>query len=188
MPDKSTRDVLVRAGVELLERGGSADIGLREIARHAGVSHGAPRRWFPTHKALLSAIAAVGLRDFSAAVVGAAGTATGREAITRATRAYVDFAVDRPAMFTLIFRHDLLDGGGADLRGISQPLIDWFRDRLDIADQAERELTAAALWTGVHGTAVLTTTGAFALASPRTPPYAVLDAAIEVAFDRPSRD
>src|SRR5690606_21343333 len=62
MPD-SLRERLVDTGVELLERDGVGGLGLRAIARAAGVSHGAPRRWFPTHAALLAAIAARGFGD-----------------------------------------------------------------------------------------------------------------------------
>lgn len=56
----STRGRLVDAGVELLEEGGIAAVGLRAITRAAGVSHGAPRRHFPTHVSLLAAIADAG--------------------------------------------------------------------------------------------------------------------------------
>src|SRR3954467_13102434 len=46
---------LVAAGVELLAEAGTDALTLREIARRAGVSHGAPRRYFPTHHALRAA-------------------------------------------------------------------------------------------------------------------------------------
>ncbi|MEU0061112.1 helix-turn-helix domain-containing protein, partial [Streptomyces sp. NPDC006334] len=46
-PDLRTR--LVDVGVELLAEQGVDALTLREIARRAGVSHGAPRRHFPTH-------------------------------------------------------------------------------------------------------------------------------------------
>ncbi|MGC1214378.1 MAG: helix-turn-helix domain-containing protein, partial [Micromonospora sp.] len=59
-PDSSLRARLVEVGVDLLEREGTQALTLREIARRAGVSHGAPRRYFPTHFALLAAIAQVG--------------------------------------------------------------------------------------------------------------------------------
>ncbi|MER6694506.1 TetR/AcrR family transcriptional regulator, partial [Streptomyces minutiscleroticus] len=55
--------------------GGTASLGLREIARRAGVSHGAPRRYFPTHHALLPAIAHRGFADLAARFEAAAGGA-----------------------------------------------------------------------------------------------------------------
>ena len=45
----SVRDRLVSVGTELLEEHGLAGISLRSIAGAAGVSHGAPRRHFPTY-------------------------------------------------------------------------------------------------------------------------------------------
>ena len=59
------RDRLVLAGVELLEEEGLAALSLRAITRRVGVSHGAPRRYFPTHNSLLAAIAATGLADLA---------------------------------------------------------------------------------------------------------------------------
>src|SRR5690348_5720240 len=52
--DEPVRERLVSAGVGLLEEVGAAQLALRAIAREAGVSHGAPRRYFPTHNALLA--------------------------------------------------------------------------------------------------------------------------------------
>ncbi|MGD3110816.1 TetR/AcrR family transcriptional regulator, partial [Streptomyces sp. YGL11-2] len=61
--DASLRERLIDVGVDLVTTDGPAALGLREIARRAGVSHGAPRRYFPTHRALLSAIARRGFAE-----------------------------------------------------------------------------------------------------------------------------
>ncbi|GAB2651088.1 TetR/AcrR family transcriptional regulator [Prescottella soli] len=161
---QDTRSALVRAGVELLEESDSADIGLREIARRAGVSHGAPRRWFPTHRSLLAAIAEVGLQDLSAALVTAAEQPENR--LVSVATTYVDFAGRRPAMFTLIFRHDLLAGSGAELRNVSRPLFQWLVQLIEQStDARDPEGSAAALWVGIHGIAVLSSTGSLGLAT-----------------------
>ncbi|MEU1984803.1 TetR/AcrR family transcriptional regulator [Nocardia sp. NPDC019395] len=168
MTVSGTREALVAAGIELLEETGSTDIGLREIARRAGVSHGAPRRWFPTHKTLLATIADDGLRDLARALGEADGTD-----ITAVASAYVEFARARPAMFTLIFRHDLLEGSGMGLRTVSKPLFDGLVASIGTAHRdrdRDRDpiTTATALWAGIHGIAVLSTTGALQLAAPGT--------------------
>ena len=62
VPDEPLRDRLVRAGAALLAEEGASGVTLRAIARGAGVSHGAPRRYFPTRTALLSAVAAQGFQ------------------------------------------------------------------------------------------------------------------------------
>ncbi|WP_370654776.1 TetR/AcrR family transcriptional regulator [Prescottella sp. R16] len=153
------------AGVELLEESGDPNIGLREIARRAGVSHGAPRRWFPTHRSLLAAIADVGLRDLAGELAATAERSD--HAVTEVARTYVDFAVRRPAMFTLMFRHDLLEGAGAELRNVSRPLFRWLVTLIENgAGVDDADASAATLWVGVHGIAVLASTGSLGLAIP----------------------
>src|SRR5688500_19561214 len=71
MPDLRAR--LVQVGVSLLTRDGPQALSLREIARQAGVSHGAPRRYFPTHQALLAAIARQGYHQLGLQIATAIG-------------------------------------------------------------------------------------------------------------------
>ncbi len=138
METGDVRELLIDAGIELLERGD--DVGLRAITRQAGVSHGAPRRHFPTHAALLAAMSKRGFADLAARL----DTSTGIEQLARR---YVTFAIERPAMFGLMFRHDLLAGSGENLRAVSRPLFDRL---VDIAGSA-----ALPLWANVHGIATL---------------------------------
>ncbi|MFF3644771.1 TetR/AcrR family transcriptional regulator [Streptomyces sp. NPDC002564] len=81
--DAGLRARLVDVGVELVTAEGVQALTLREIARRAGVSHGAPRRHFPTHGELLSAIARRGFAELAAvageAVGGAVGEGTDRD-------------------------------------------------------------------------------------------------------------
>lgn len=162
---EDTRSALVRAGIELLEETGSADVGLRAIARRAGVSHGAPRRWFPTHRSLLAGIAEVGLHDLAEALK-TADLASDHD-LVEIGLAYVDFAQRRPAMFTLIFRHDLLEGSGAELRNASRPLYEWLVSVIQKSGRTtDPERVAASLWVALHGIAVLSSTGALELTIP----------------------
>src|SRR3954453_892756 len=108
-PVRPLRERLIDVGAALVLAEGAASVGLREIARRAGVSHGAPRRYFPTHHALLSAIGRRGFEDlagmFEAAV---ADTSTPRAQLEALARAYVGYALERRGMFELMWRHDLL--------------------------------------------------------------------------------
>ncbi|MBT0770469.1 TetR/AcrR family transcriptional regulator [Kineosporia sp. J2-2] len=148
----------MRAGVELLETSGPESLGLREIARRAGVSHGAPRRWFPTRQQLLAAIAREGLGDLTAVLteaLDAAGPVP--ERLLAAAHAYVGFARERPGMFRLIFRHDLLSGSGYALRELSVPLLGQLVGVITAGyptmdDARERGVL---LWTHVHGIATV---------------------------------
>lgn len=167
--EKGLRARLVAAGVELLARDGVHALGLREIARQAGVSHGAPRRYFPSHRELLAAIARHGfgrLTDTLAAADALAATdgLPPRERLTGLARAHLRFAAANPGMFELMFRHDLLEGSGADLRSTSVPL---FRTVARLVGEAcpERDAatTAVALLTNLHGLAQLRAWGSLRL-------------------------
>ncbi|MEU1208186.1 TetR/AcrR family transcriptional regulator [Nocardia sp. NPDC005825] len=158
-PAEPLRERLVTAGVAMLEEVGAAELGLRAIAREAGVSHGAPRRYFPTHNALLAAVAARGYADLRTEI-DAVGGDTPEERVRRNCLAYIRFATARPEMFTLMFRHDLLEGAGGNLRVTwSLPLFDRWRQLVaDCAgpgadDRAGEQ--ALGLWTQLHGIAVV---------------------------------
>ncbi|WP_405063591.1 TetR/AcrR family transcriptional regulator [Kribbella sp. NBC_01505] len=157
MTEIPLRDRLVQAGVELLESEGLANLSLRAITRRTGVSHGAPRRHFPTHNALLAAIAATGLTDL-AARLALPSTGSPEDLLVTAATRYLDFAAERPGMFDLIFRHDLLEGAGGNLRAQSLPLLKTFTDLIAQAHPTDAPLRAVALWTNLHGLTTLRAT------------------------------
>ncbi|MER7578729.1 TetR/AcrR family transcriptional regulator [Kitasatospora sp. NPDC097691] len=168
--DRDLRARLVAAGVELVATGGVQALGLREIARHAGVSHGAPRRYFPTHRELLAAIARDGFGRLTDALAGADALAVGTGAGARGrldalARAYLGFAAADPGMFELMFRHDLLEGSGAELRRTTVPL---FRTFVGLVAELhpgsdDPAVATAALWSNLHGLAQLRAWGSLRL-------------------------
>lgn len=97
-------ELLDRAEVVLRERGIDA-LSLRELARDAGVSHGAPRSHFVDRQALLDALAERGfLRLIDEVTTARAQAADDHVAALRAVgAAYLDFAVDDPALVELMF-------------------------------------------------------------------------------------
>ncbi|MFI9321956.1 TetR/AcrR family transcriptional regulator [Kitasatospora aureofaciens] len=170
--DGDLRARLVAAGVELVTREGVHALGLREIARHAGVSHGAPRRHFPTHRELLAAVARQGFGRLTDSLAGADALAvtTGGDARTRIealARAYLGFAAANPGMFELMFRHDLLEGSGSELRRTTMPLFLTFVGLVAEVHPWCDDPTAAtaALWANLHGLAQLRASGSLRLAT-----------------------
>src|ERR1700722_6258232 len=101
---------LLEAAERVLERDGLAGLTLRAVAREAGVSHAAPTHHFGDLTGLVSELAAVGYRQFSAAMTAAAtaGTSLTEKATVRA-KAYVAFAQAHPGMYGLMFRAERLD-------------------------------------------------------------------------------
>jgi AcrR family transcriptional regulator len=144
----------------ILERDGIQALTLRAAARAAGVSHAAPANHFGDLSGLLSELAAVGFRRFSAML--AAARATGDDPASGAKamgQAYVTFARAHPNLFVLMFRSERLD--------TTRPAL---RDAMDAAAQALRSASvtpgsapsplravaqAAARWSLVHGFAML---------------------------------
>lgn len=182
--EKGLRARLVAVGVDLVLSEGQSAVSLREIARRAGVSHGAPRRYFPTHVDLLSAIAREGFADLTARVEETMRYVDPdpRTRLTALARTYLDFAAAHRGMFELMFRHDLLDSGRLRLRETSLPL---FVVLADLVAQVRRPtdapapVLAGALWANLHGIAQLWAWGSLPLATGVTEDDAVLRAALD---------
>ncbi|MFC7959075.1 TetR/AcrR family transcriptional regulator [Rhodococcoides kroppenstedtii] len=145
------RDELVQAGVELLEKQGLAALTQRRIANQVGVSHGAPRHYFPTYASLLAAIARVGVDDLDAIIATNLAIDDVRTALTSTCIGVVEFAVQRPAMFELIGRHDLLDGAGENLRATTGRWLERVTARIGEARPGADQRHGLALWAGVQG-------------------------------------
>ncbi|MFE0173105.1 TetR/AcrR family transcriptional regulator [Streptomyces sp. NPDC059002] len=177
---------LVTVGVELLATRGVQALSLREIARAAGVSHGAPRRYFPTHASLLSAIARQGFTDLAEQAEQAVGgsAADPRARLMALGRAYLAFAAEHSGMFELMFRHDLLENSGLGLRETSLPLFDALVGLVAEARPASAagpgaRIVAGALWANLHGIAQLWGWGSLRLASGADDVDALLAAALD---------
>lgn len=144
---EGTRGRLVAAGVAIVDERGFRDVGIRAVAASVGISHGAPRRYFATLDALLAAIAAEGVADLDAVLRPAIDVGVGDAAV-----AYWRFANERPGMFELIFRHDVLAGAGGRLRETTGTWLGALADQIGDAEQA------VTCWSAVHGLCVLAAT------------------------------
>ncbi|MET9149605.1 TetR/AcrR family transcriptional regulator [Streptomyces sp. NPDC004042] len=170
-PEKSPgglRERLVDVGVDLVAEQGAQALTLREIARRAGVSHGAPRRHFPTHLELLSAIARRGFEELAARARTATAdpAAHPRDQLAALGRVYLDFALGHRGMYDLMFRHDLLESGQLGLRDTSLPLFATLVDLVGrVRPGADARTVAASLWAALHGIAQLWRWGSLQLAT-----------------------
>ncbi|MFF6787799.1 TetR/AcrR family transcriptional regulator [Streptomyces filamentosus] len=179
------RGRLVAAGVALVDAEGAQALTLREIARRAGVSHGAPRRWFPTHLDLLSAIAREGFAELAARVAEADREADRADAGARArvealAGVYLAYAADRRGMYELMFRHDLLESGRLGLRGTSLPLFGRLTALVaELRPGVDPVTAAGALWANLHGLAQLRHWGSLSLATGSDDPGPLVRAALD---------
>jgi len=170
-PDAPLRERLVDATLELLANDGLESITLRAIARHAGVSHGAPLRPFSSLADLLAEVAAHGFRLLHTSLAEAADAlAPGAGSIARmraAAGAYVRTAVAHDALFGLMFRPDTIDIENAHFQRDSARAFDLLANIVRAAQDAgwhadrDTRLLAGIVWAKVHGLATLWASGAF---------------------------
>ncbi|WP_406196305.1 TetR/AcrR family transcriptional regulator [Kitasatospora sp. NBC_01560] len=94
-------EALVTAAFEVLDEAGPGAVGMREVARRAGVSAGAPFRHFADRQALLTALADRVLADFEqwqrAEVEGSTGVA-----LRAVGLGFVRYALLHPHRFELV--------------------------------------------------------------------------------------
>jgi AcrR family transcriptional regulator len=157
------REALLKATLELIGTDGIGAVSLRQVARAAGVSPGAPYHHFPDRAALLTALADEGFRLLAAALTEAraavAGPTEGLEAILNA---YVEFAKANPAYFRLMFRPELTqphksesgaEAGEAAFAVLADTVAECVAKKLVRAD--DMNVLAITMWSLVHGYASL---------------------------------
>lgn len=134
MPDRpfhhgNLRAVLLDQAETVLRERGIDALSLRELAREAGVSHGAPRSHFIDRNALLDAMAERGFIRLADEIREAASAAPEDHArvLRAAASAYVTFAVRQPALLDLMFAAKVDDPSEA-VRGAAQRLFDTLAD------------------------------------------------------------
>jgi AcrR family transcriptional regulator len=108
------RHVLIDAALKLAEEGGPEAVSVREAARRAGVSPGAPFRHFDSRAALMTAVAEEAQRRFRGEIEAALKGAPAGDPLKRFRAfglAYLRWAIKNPAHFEIIssgrhFDHD----------------------------------------------------------------------------------
>lgn len=110
----SLRTTLIEEGRRLLLEEGPQAVTLRELARRAGVSHGAHQRHFQDRNALLDAIAARGFEELADQLEAAHAPGTPESRLQEYARVHVGFSAANGPLIELMFSRP---GGGSDHRG-----------------------------------------------------------------------
>jgi AcrR family transcriptional regulator len=159
------RDALLEAAERVLERDGLSGLTLRAVAREAGVSHAAPTHHFGDLTGLVSELAAIGFRQFNAAMTAAsaAGTLPVEKAMAPA-KAYVVYAQAHPGMYGLMFRAERLDmtrpslheAASASFAGLAGAIGASRHEQIhEEALSLEQAAAIARAWSLVHGFTML---------------------------------
>jgi AcrR family transcriptional regulator len=171
------------ASLQLIDEQGMDALSLREVARRAGVTHGAPYHHFHDKAELLDAVAEEGfglLRDQMQAA--RAGLTHAGQRLAATGQAYVRFALSHSAHFQVMFR----PGRTAPVRRgeTSAQAFDVLVDAVDecqragLAPQGDPERIVLLAWSAVHGLASLWLDGA--LVRPGAGPRVVESAGEEI--------
>ncbi|MBW8758761.1 MAG: TetR/AcrR family transcriptional regulator [Burkholderiales bacterium] len=161
------RRVVIETALAMLREERNWQFTLREVARRAGVSHGAPYKHFPDKAALLVELAMIGfdrLRE-SLGAAQAAAPATLFEELACVSRAYVAFGVDNPALYRLMFSAEEGKAAGLHLDERAMAVFEVVLGLLHRGQAAgsvrERPIEgqAAACWGLVHGMTMLSIEG-----------------------------
>jgi AcrR family transcriptional regulator len=112
------KEVLLEAARKLIEQHGPVGFSLTEAARLAGVSPAAPYRHFRDRDALLAEVARNGFERFAAKLDAAwnNGVPTPLSAFETLGRAYLAFAREEPASYTVMFEAGLGPGEDATVK------------------------------------------------------------------------
>ncbi len=160
------RAACVRAAIELLEDGGEAALSLRAVARRAGVSPTAPYRHYADREALVSAVAAVGYRELAERLAAAHPSPSTPEQLASVAVAYVQFALERPALFRIMFGEPC-DRDNDERVAAATAVSLYVREIIQRSfPQADADALATAIWALVHGLAFLHLDGKLDARSP----------------------
>jgi AcrR family transcriptional regulator len=137
---------------------------LRELARSAGVSHGAPSRHFADRQALLDALAERGYERLGAELRAALDASAPLDArVTALARAYAGFVTRSGELLALMFAGKHADPDGSVHRASEAAIEPWQKVFLESgADEGivgDRKDLGMAVFSAVHGLAVLVNAG-----------------------------
>jgi AcrR family transcriptional regulator len=149
------RAACTRAAMELLEEGGETALSLRAVARRVGVSPAAPYRHYADREALVSAVAGVGYRELAEQLAAAHPSPSTPEQMASVAIAYVQFALERPALFRIMFGEPC-DRDNDERVAATAAVSLYLREIVARGfPEADGEAMATAIWALVHGLAFL---------------------------------
>lgn len=150
------RQALLQAAEELLAADGTAAVGMRQIARRAGVSHAAPYRHYANRETLLADLAGRGFDRLNQRFAQLPARGEPEQRFAALARAYVRFARDEPQAWRLMFGDTLDKREYPELMRISGLAFETLRETVQaLGIPAPATLETLAAWSMAHGVAHL---------------------------------
>lgn len=168
------RQALLDKALEILRSEGVKGLTIRKLATHCGVSHAAPYRHFSNKDEIIATLLLQGHVRLEALLRRAAKDAgpRGRDRLAALGRAYLSFARSHATHLRLMFSREslqsvvnigpkagkALEGSGLGELGSFGPLLQTVRqcqEEGSLPLRQDAEVTAMAIWSQIHGLALL---------------------------------
>jgi AcrR family transcriptional regulator len=152
---------LIEAADAIIRDKGIEGFSLRECARQAGVSIGAPAHHFGSAMGLLTEVALLGYESLGEALNAVGHSDDVRSDLQRLALAYVSFALAHPGRFRLMFRPDLVNRDDPRYAASSTAALSGFAHAIARRDGAASDRMAEifVVWSSIHGMANLVLDG-----------------------------
>jgi AcrR family transcriptional regulator len=157
---KDLRNALIDEALAVLASEEPAELTLRELARRLGVTHTAPYAHFPDKRHLLEAVADEGFARLADRLEAAErASEEPLQAFRAMAHAYLAFAEERPNLYRLMFadpelahdpESDMSPEGDRALAVVVRAIT-----RIGVPEGVDLRDLAAAIWSSVHGVAML---------------------------------
>ncbi len=147
---------LIEAADAILREAGVEGFSLREAARRAGVSIGAPAHHFGSAIGLLTEVALLGYESLGEAL-NLPPTEDAAADLRALALAYVGFALAHPGRFRLMFRPDLVNRADPRYAQISRAALSGFAAAMTRRGGGMDDLFV--IWSSIHGMANLVLDG-----------------------------
>ena len=111
------KEALIAAALKMVKERGAESVSVREVAKRAGVSSGAPFRHFPSRTILMTAVAEQAMRRFRDEIVRALEEVKSDAPLDRFRAlgtAYMRWVMRNPAHFQVISNRTLIDFDGSE--------------------------------------------------------------------------
>ncbi|GAA4662292.1 TetR/AcrR family transcriptional regulator [Arthrobacter cryoconiti] len=169
-PRGNLREVLLEHAEQIVAKEGFEKLSLREVARIAGVSHGAPRFHFPTREDLLDAVSARGFDRLDETLRLAVATAGENfwDKTMSVSRSYIDFVLQEPHLIELMYSR-LRANDNQEIESLpaskSHAYIHFERllaegQELGLIIDGPSEIIGLSYFSAIHGAATLIASGA----------------------------